>query len=588
MKRVRVNAAKCKVCWHREPDFQCIVPREVLYELFRSQQKIVTGPARKMPVPPCSATCPANICVQGYVGLIAAGLYEQAYRLIRSRVPFVHTLSLVCPRPCEEQCIRADYDQPIAVNALKRFVAEWVPSEVRRTFLSELKASIRENGKRVAVIGAGPAGLATAHDLRLRGYAVTVFDAYEKPGGMLRVGIPEFRLPRTVLDREIEEILELGIELKTGVRIDQDIALEDLLDDYAAVFLAAGAHLGEMLQIPGAGAEGVLDALSFLREVNLDQKPRVGKCVAVIGGGDSAVDAARVACRLGAPEIVIYYRRARSEMPAHTEQIEQAQAEGIKIMERVVPVRFLTERGKLNGVELVQMKPGAPDGSGRRRPIPIPGSNFTVDADTVLTAIGQRPAVQFWQNLRVALDPNGWIRTDNHSMTSIERLFAGGDVVSGPATVIEAIAAGKRAAYGIDRYVRGEDAQPITFRMPSELKNMERYRPSHMPFQERHEMAQALPGERVRDFRLVELGLTEAQAHAEAKRCLTCGLCANCNACIDTFACPAIYVAESGKIEIDELLCTGCGICVQLCPNDALELEEIEVRRGETVGAGSI
>lgn len=585
MRRVRVNASRCKVCWHREPDFQCIVPHEVLYELFRCRQKIVTGPARKMPIAPCTATCPANICVQGYVGLIAAGLYEQAYRLIRSRVPFVHTLSLICPHPCEEQCIRADYDQPIAVNALKRFVAEWVPSEVRRRFLSELKAGIRENGKRVAVIGAGPAGLTAAHDLRLRGYAVTVFEAYEKPGGMLRVGIPEFRLPRTVLDGEIEEILQLGMELKTGVRIGQEIALEELLDEYAAVFLAAGAHLGETLQLPGAGAQGVLDALQFLREVNLDHKPRVGKYVAVIGGGDSAVDAARVARRLGAQEVVIYYRRSQSEMPAHTEQIEQAQAEGIKIIERVAPVRFLTERGKLNGVELVQMKPGAPDESGRRRPIPMPGSNFTVDADTVLTAIGQRPAMQFWQNLRVELDPHGWVRTDINGMTSVAGLFAGGDTVSGPATVIGAIAAGKRAAYGIDRYVRGEDAPPITFRTPSELKDMERYHPMHVPLQGRHEMAQALPAKRVRDFRLVEMGLTEAQARAEANRCLTCGLCANCNACLNTFACPAIYVAELRKIGIDEVLCTGCEICVQLCPNDALELEEVEVKREEAVGA---
>jgi NADPH-dependent glutamate synthase beta subunit-like oxidoreductase/ferredoxin len=577
MEAMRLDSARCKTCWNREPDFRCPVPCEALYGAFRSLQKIQSGPARKMTVPPCVAACPANICVQGYVGLIAAGLDEQAYRLIRSRVPFPQTLGWICPHPCEQVCIRGDYDQPIAINALKRFASERVTPKLRRRLLEELKAGIAENGRKVAVIGAGPAGLSAAHDLRLRGYSVTVFERLERPGGLMLTGIPEYRLPRAVLEQEVREILELGIEFAGDIRVGEDVPLEELLRRYEAVFLAAGAQRGIALNIPGEETEGVLEALRFLRKVNLGmERPRVGPRVAVIGGGDAALDGARCALRLGAEHVAILYRRSRVELPAHREQLERAETEGIELIERVSPVRFIADDGRLRGVELVRMELGEPDESGRRRPVPLSGSEFALETDTAIVAIGQQADLQPLQGLDVARDSRGWVKVNEHMMTSIERLFAGGDLVSGPATAIAAIAAGKRAAAGIDRYLRGEQAKTVCFYSLADLEHEERYHPPDVREQPRVEIPQAPAAERSRDFRPVEPGWKEPAApRAEAERCLACGLCANCNACLDTFACPALSLDEEGKITIDELLCDGCGVCVQLCPNDAFtEVEE--------------
>jgi len=585
MKITRVDPDRCKTCWNCEPGFRCIVPYEPRYELFRSYQKIKGGPAGKMRVPPCVAACPANICVQGYVGLVAAGLYEQAYRLIRWRVPFPHTLSLVCPHPCEDACIRGDYDRPIAINALKRFAVEQTTPEMRQRFLDELKSEIVENGRKIAVIGAGPAGLTAAHDLRLRGYAVTVFEALPRAGGMMLTGIPEYRLPRPVLEEEIAEILELGIELVTGIRVGEDVPLEELLREYEAIFLASGAHHGVKLNIPGEEAAGVLDGLRLLRAVNLGgERPRVGTPAVVIGGGDAAIDGARVALRLGAKRVSILYRRSRAEMPAHPEQVEGALAEGIRIEEQVAPRRFLAQDGRLEGLELIRTELGPPDESGRRRPIPIEGSEFVIEADTAIVAIGQRAEPGLLQDLGVELNEGGWVRIDEETgQTSIESLFAGGDVASGPATVIAAIAAGKRAAWGIDRYLRGDKAKEVCFRTWGDSEQEERYRPPHVPQEERAVISQVPAEERIEDFRLIELGLAEEAARAEAWRCLACGLCANCNACLDTFACPAIFLGEQGKIAIEETLCDNCGLCLQLCPNDAIA--EVEVPEEERVGA---
>jgi NADPH-dependent glutamate synthase beta subunit-like oxidoreductase len=577
MKIARVNVARCKACW--SSDFPCPLSPEVGYELFRSQQTVFLGPASKMALPPCVAACPANICVQGYIGLIAAGLYGEAYRLIRFSVPFPQTLGLVCPHPCQEACIRGDWDEPLVINGLKRFAAEQVTPKMRRECFEELKSAMVENGLRVAVVGAGPAGLTAAHDLRLRGYSVTVFEALEKPGGMLLTGVPEYRLPRSVLQQEIGEILELGIRLESRLNVGEDVPLAELLSKYGAVFVASGASGGARLGIPGEEAEGVIDALKFLRKVNLGGKPKIGRRVAVIGGGDAAIDGARCALRLGAEEVLILYRRSRQEMPAHLEQVTQAEDEGIKLQERVAPVRFDALNDRLQSVELTQVELGEPDESGRRRPIPRPGSNFTVEADMAIVAVGQWAERQVLQGIDLELDRRGWVRADEGTMqTSLKGLFVGGDLTSGPATVVAAVAAGKRAAQGIDRYLRGEKARQVSFFTLADLEGERRYRPSCVPRQPGAEMPQASPTERIKDFRQVELGLDEAQARAEAERCLACGLCASCNACLDTFACPAILLDERGKNAIDEALCDGCGICIQLCPNDAIEQVEIPER----------
>jgi len=557
-----------------------------------------------MAIPPCVAACPANICVQGYIGLLASGLIEEAYRLIRSRVPFPRVLGFVCPGPCERACIRGDYDQPIAINPLKRFIAERVGPEARRRFLDELKGTIMENGLRVAVVGAGPAGLTCAHDLRLRGYTVTVFERLPKPGGLLLTGVPEYRLPREVLEMELREIFELGIEFVGGLRVGEDVPLEELLRKYQAVFLAVGAQQGLKLGLPGEEAEGVLGALKLLRRVNLGlgerPKLKVGPRVAVLGGGDAAVDGARCALRLGAKEALILYRRSREEMPAHPEQLAQAEAEGVRLMEQVAPVRFITEEGRLRGIELIRTELGEPDSSGRRRPIPIPGSEFILEVETAILALGQRPEleselesgsgsegdglgelgirrkIKLELELELERDDRGFILVDGNMMTSVEGLFAGGDLVTGPATVISAVAGGKRAAAGIDRYLRGEEAEETYFCSLAELEAEERYHPPEVPRQPRVEIPQAPPAERVQDFRQVELTLGEMEARAEARRCLACGLCANCNSCIEAFACPALALDEEGRIVIEEALCNGCGVCPQLCPNDAL----VEEREG--------
>jgi NADPH-dependent glutamate synthase beta subunit-like oxidoreductase len=567
-----VNPTRCKSCWNCEEDFVCIRPYEVRYDLFRSWRKIASGPSRKMDIPPCVAACPANICVQGYVGLIAVGLYEQAYRLIRWRVPFPHTLSLVCPHPCEEVCIRGDYDQPIAINALKRFAAEQVTDKMRRAFLGELKSGIVENGRKVAVVGAGPAGLTAAHDLALRGYQVTVYEALSTPGGMMVTGIPEYRLPRDILNREISDIRSLGVEIKTGIEVGQDISLQELKDESDALFLATGAHRGTKLNVPAEDAPGVIDALSFLQELNPGGRPEVGERVAVIGGGDAAIDAVRVALRLGAQEASVIYRRSRKEMPAHKEQVQQAEEEGVRFQFLATPVEILTGNGKVKGAKLIKIELGEPDGSGRRRPIPIEGSEFIVEIDTVIVAIGQRAEPGLLRELGVELAERGTIQVDPQTMmTSVPGLFAGGDLLSGPATVIEAIAAGKRAAYGIDRYLRGEQTKSVCFRSMVDLEREWRYHPPIVPYQRREEMGKAPIAERIKDFSIIELSLTEKQARSEAGRCLACGLCASCNACLDTFACPAMFIATDGKPTVNKALCSGCGVCLQLCPNDAIE-----------------
>jgi NADPH-dependent glutamate synthase beta subunit-like oxidoreductase len=559
------------------------VPLLKEYELFRSERKIfsqhpsfdkaVYEQPQKTSIPPCSAACPANVCVQGYIALAGTGRLKEALRLIRDRIPFPSVCAHVCPHPCEDECVRGEYDEPLAINALKRYIVEHETEQEREEFIRELKEGINKNGKKVAVIGAGPAGLTCAHDLTLRGYEVRVFEALHEAGGMMITGIPQYRLPREILEREIEEIKSLGVEIVNGAKVGQDISLKEIFKQgHEAIFISTGAHIGTKPGVEGEDSEGILDALSFLKEINLGgAKPVVGKRVAVIGGGDAAVDAARSAVRLGAEEVFILYRRSQEEMPAHKEQVEQAQEEGIKINFLVAPVRFISENGHVKAIECQRMTLGEKDETGRRRPIPVEGSEFKVEADTVILAIGQKSDLSFIDGYSLKTH-NGTIEVNPQTAeTSAPGIFAGGDVTTGPKTVIHAIAAGKRAACGIDLYLRGS-AQPIRFYEEMEMEK-EKYLPAEVISQPRRKMPKAPIVKRIRDFSEVELGFTEEEAIAEAYRCLGCGLCANCNNCIDNFACPAIYL-EEGKVFINEELCNGCGVCAQLCPNNAITVKE--------------
>lgn len=474
---------------------------------------------------PCRDTCPVNIEVHGYVALIAEGMFKEALELIKERNPFPAICGRVCHHPCETRCRRADIDEPLALRALKRFVTdhevEWrggPPVPIPRT---------RE--EKVAIIGSGPAGLACAHALVRKGYGVTVFEALPVAGGALAVGIPPYRLPRDVLQVEIEDILGLGVEIKTGVTIGKNVKLKDLLDlGYKAIFVAVGAHKSVPIGVPGDNLNGVIHGIEFLRHFNLGKKVKLGEKVVVIGGDNAAVDAARTALRLGVKKVSLLYRRGRAEMPADEIEIEEAEREGVKLSHLVMVQRLTGKNGRVSGVECVRAKLGEFDKSGRRRPIPIEGSEFTVNADTVITATGQTPDPSFLSqdDLKLKRTSRGTLVVDNETLqTNVKGVFAGGDVVTGAATVIEAIAAGDRAASSIDRYLRGKKlkekptmkpAKPLP--LPPRLRKIE----EELKEKPRPKIGKLHPKKRIRGFEEVELALTPEQAIEEAKRCLRC------------------------------------------------------------------
>ena len=471
----------------------------------------------------CQHTCPLGQDVPCYIGLIAQGKFREAVDIVRRENPLPAICGRVCHHPCEDKCrLGAAGDDPIAVRALKRFLADY---EMREGI--EVEARPQEtNGKKVAIVGSGPAGLTCAYYLALKGYGVTIFEALPVTGGMLTVGIPEYRLPRDILNHEIDNIKRLGVEIRTNTAVGRDVQLAELREKYNAVFIATGAHKGLKMNIEGEDAQGVVDAVDFLRELNLGREVNIGQKVIVVGGGNAAIDAARAAKRLGR-DVKIFYRRTRREMPAIKEEVEEAVREGIQIEYLVAPVKVLTRNGKLSAIECVRMKLGDVDKSGRRRPIPIDGSEFTVEVDTLIPAVSQQPDASWlpggnglrlskWQTIEV--DPETLYCGDGG-------IFAGGDVVTGPLTVTEAMAHGKIAAEMIDKYVRGEPlkrrykvTRPAVSVEAPELADEEiaELKKPSMP---------AVPvEEREQNFAEVELGFTEEMAVREAKRCLRCDL----------------------------------------------------------------
>ena len=485
----------------------------------------------KKETPPCKVACPLHMDVQGYIALIRVGKFEEAYKLMRRTNPLPAVCGRVCYHPCEEECKRNHLDDPLAVRALKRFACDQYD-------ISELDVpEIERNRRRVAIVGSGPAGLTAAHDLALMGYSVTMFEALPEPGGMLRVGIPEYRLPKDILKDEIGYIELLGVEIKTNTRIGADITLQNLRRDHEAVFIATGAHESRKLRVPGEDAEGVIHGADFLRRVNLGEKLEVGDRVAIVGGGNTAIDAARVARRLGSTKVSILYRRSRSEMPASREEVEAAEAEGISITFLVTPTRLWVQDSRVSGIELIRMELGEPDASGRPRPIPIKGSEFTIPVDGVIPALGQTPRLGFAETLGLEISGRGCLVVDEDTMaTNVEGVFAGGDVVSGPWIAIEAMAAGRRAARAIDKYLRGEElavGELETLRPPAELTAEEiEDLLKERGTQPRLPVPELSPEERVADFREVESAFGVEAAREEASRCLECGVCSECRECV--------------------------------------------------------
>ncbi len=494
---------------------------------------------------PCKITCPAHIPVQGYTALIAQGKFREALECIQDMgVPFAGTLGRVCYHPCEKNCKRADYDDAISICALKRFAYDAAVTE-------EMPAPVEVKWpERVAIVGSGPAGLTAAYELARQGYAVTVFEALPVAGGMLATGIPAYRLPRKVLDQEIGAIQALGVEIKLNTPIGRNggPSLEDLRKEYQAVFVSIGAQGSSLLGIPGEDLPGIFQAVPFLQDLNLGRPVQVGKKVAVIGGGNSAIDAARCALRLGA-EVQLVYRRSRAEMPAAPFEVAAAEQEGVALNFLVGPLRVLESGGKAAGVECIRMALGEPDASGRRRPVPVPGSEFILDVDTVIAAIGQTVEAE---GLEVGLNRGRLVADPVTLQTNLPGVFAGGDAVLGPASVVEAVGMGIEAAESIRRYLRGEDLKLGRTAVLPDPKEIEIQLTGPVLRSPRAHMAELPVTERVSGFQEIELGLTAEQAVQEAQRCLSCAICSECMQCVSACQRGAIHHADQGEtIEID-------------------------------------
>jgi len=496
------------------------------YEAHIRDKYCPAGACEALVFAPCENTCPVRCDAVGYTALISQGRYEEALSLIRLTMPLAGVCGRVCNHPCENMCKRGEIDQPIAIASLKRFASDW---ELRSGKMAPPSFLEKAKTERVAVVGAGPAGLNAAYHLGRRGYPVTIYEALPVAGGMLAVGIPDYRLPRKILENDIRFICQHGIEIQTGKALGRDFTIEDLFKrGFKAVFLAMGAHRDQKMNLPGEEAEGVFQGVDFLRRVNLGEGMKVGRRVAVVGGGNVAIDAARTALRLGAEEVMILYRRTRDEMPANAEEIEEAEHEKVKFHYLVAPTRILTQNGKVVGIECQRMQLGDFDASGRRRPIPVKGSEFSIEVDGVISAIGYVPDLSCLPlNDGFKATRAGTLAVDPVTMaTPVAGVFAGGDVVSGASTVVEAMAGGYRAAVSIDRYLRGKDLyQDRAFQalrradVPKALEEegTEAIRP-------RASMPAMDPKQRVCTFEEVNLGFDEETALREAKRCLRCDL----------------------------------------------------------------
>jgi len=470
---------------------------------------------------PCQNACPTDQNAWGYVSLIAEGRFKDAIAVIKEANPFPAVCGRVCVHPCEGKCRRNQLDESIAICALKRFAAD----QDMASLDPHRPQAAPSNGMRVAVIGAGPAGLSAAYFLALKGYGVTVFESLPVAGGMLAVGIPEYRLPKKILKSEIAFITDLGVEIRLNSTFGKDVTSEQLFaDGYRAILLATGAHAGQRMGIPGEDTEGVIEGVTFLRDLSLKKPIKARGKVAVIGGGNVAIDAARSALRLGASDVSILYRREKEDMPAYIEEVEEAHKEGVHINTLVSPKRIITENGKVTGIECVRSALGKFDSSGRRRPEAIPGSEFVVPADMVIAAIGQKPDLSYLNGDGVRPADNGTLQVDKSLATTRAGIFAAGDTVRGPATVVEAIADGKKSAMAIDRYLGGNGVTESAFRRSLLTLNPTYDMEAYQTERKREEQPQVPLSARYRSFDEVVLAYPIKTAVEEARRCLHCYL----------------------------------------------------------------
>ncbi len=540
-------------------------------------------------VSPCNEGCPAGQDIEGAMVLIGKGKFAEAWELFKEENPLPGVCGRVCYHPCETACNRGEFDEAVSINALERFMADYAQKHGKKVF----RKRERRNEK-IAIVGSGPAGLSCAYHLARLGYAVKIFEALSVLGGMLRVGIPEYRLPKKILEEEIDQILELGVTADLNTRIGAEEFAKDLAE-YSAIFLAVGSHLSKSLKIPGEESDGIMSGVEFLRSVNLGSPVNMGKRVAVIGGGNTAFDAARTALRLGARPFILY-RRTREEMPAFPGEVQEAEEEGIEISFLVSPVRLISENGKVAKVECVKKRLGPSDEDGRRGPVVIKDSNFAVEVDHVITAIGEDADIAFVPS-KVGMKGNA-ILTDERGATKMKGVYAGGDITQQPRTVVHAIGSGKRAAIFIDGYIQKKNwesyfesirigergthsmaryLQEEGERTPLSTKTV-KFKDLNLDYfepQKRTKVPKMKANKRIASFEEVNLGYPEDIAVEEAKRCFNCGVCNLCDNCY--IFCPDLAIIKQGEDEpnvIDYDHCKGCGICVEECPRNALVMEE--------------
>lgn len=573
---------------------------------------VTSGSSWKCPtyvrkLPPCRNECPSSEDIRGYLTVVAqAEMYkkpldeawDEAWYILTDKNPLPAVHGRICPHPCETGCNRQYKDSSVAINNIERFIGDHgIKRGLKLRRLTEEKKS-----QKIAIIGSGPSGLSCAYQLARRGYPVTIFESYEKPGGMLRYGIPPYRLPKDVLDAEIQKILDLGVELKCGVRVGDDISFDQLRKDYDAVYLAIGAHKGANLKVPGEEkAANVFSAAGYLNRVNSGAEVDVGSRVVVVGGGDSAIDAARaslrqaraamgeveqvdtesaqaaldsarVSKRMGANgvESTILYRRTREEMPAIDAEIEEAEHEGVRIEFLAAPAEVVVEDGRAVGLKCVRMKLGDPDSSGRRSPVPIEGSEFTVECSSIIVAIGQKPDLK--GTMKKLADDWGWVKVDKNMQTSVEGVFAGGDA-QGLGISTRSVGDGRKGARAIDAFLRGAQYQPSAKGRPVKHTDMIL---DYFESTPRHEEKSVPVEERGHTFAEINQTLSAEEAVEETKRCMSCGLCFVCDQC--RIFCPREAISRDKKrpqgyvMFTDYTKCNGCHVCAEVCPCNYIEM----------------
>lgn len=529
-------------------------------------------------VAPCVMTCPANIDIQSYLRHVSNGNYEAAIRVIKDNNPFPMVCGRVCPHTCESECRRNLVDSPVAINNVKRFAADW--DMEKGPWIPETKSS---TGRKIAIVGAGPSGLSAAYYSAINGHDVTVFERQNHAGGMMRYGIPEYRLPKETLDKEIDIIKKMGVKIMTGKALGTHLLLEDLNRDFDAVYLAIGSWRATPMHIEGENLEGVWLGIQYLEQETKGMDIKLGDNVVVIGGGNTAIDCARTALRKGAGSVKLIYRRTREEMPAQSYEVEEALREGVEMLFLMAPNKIVSNGGRKT-LHCMEMKLGEPDRSGRRRPVPVEGSDILLEADTIIGAIGQSTNTQFLYNdLPVKLNKWGDIEINGHTLQTSEiKIFAGGDCVTGPATVIQAVAAGRHAAEAMNSflmkgYVHEEGSDYSCSR--GSLEDLPKWEFEEMPKVNRAKMPELSISQRKNNFNEVELGYTEEMAKEEARRCLKCG-------CKERYSCDLRKEARAHKIEFvnpiherpyiplvddhpfiirDHNKCISCGRCIAAC-----------------------